>query len=288
MSTKDSPLVQPDSEESKGKNDCFSGLVYEINAPKILLESLSARSTMLVFAITYIAFIIGFGLDIDSAYTGFTSSNVVIPGVSSNPHSWKGTVTSLTNIISLSVSVQQTNFSSIIKNEISESKITSLYDAHVWACYKAEGCQDNFGTSVRSFIDRDAWSRVLSVTSEEISFSWESLKEDSIKKELIPNTFQNQESIPARGKVRSYYVEINYIENPSSLFTSYNYSLSENEVPPVEYTVSILNRPISTRASGACSVVLLFVACATLVSFIYIMIREKKKWLTGIKMFVKL
>ena len=248
--------------------------IYAINAPKIFLETLSARSTTIIFAVTYIAFIVGFGIDINAAYKGFTSSDVVLPGINSSPNSWNGTVKSLANVISVSLTVRQSNFTAL--DLVNQTASSTSYDATIWACYMAQGCGQNFDES-GGFDGTNIWHQVLSSKKNII---YVPPKEESVTTtwELIPTTFQNQESIPARGKVRSYFFQIEYTQISSELFAST--TADSNEVPTAFYTVNVLTRPGSSVTSGTFSVILLLVVCCTLVGFIYVMVKQKKKWLT--------
>lgn len=258
--------------EIEMKNDEIIGQIYAVNAPKIFLETLSARSTTLIFAITYIAFIVGFSIDINAAYKGFTSSDVILPGLSASNGLWTGTVTSLSNVISISVSVHQSNYTNHVTKNL--TSINAVYDATIWACYLSQGCGDNFGIG---YDNPTEWHTVVSMESKTISISSDSATGTDIAWELIPTTFQNQEAIPARGKVRSYFISINYLSNPGNLFMS---SSSSSISTSTEYTVNVLTRPGYSITSGTFSIIIFFIVLGTLISFIYIMNRQKKKWLT--------
>lgn len=258
-----------DKMESKGQ-------IYATNAPKIFLEVLSARSTTFVFAITYIAFIIGFAIDIDSTYKGFTASNMISPGVGILSNSYSIEIKSLSNIISVQVSVQQRNISKLVANNTGDD-LTMIYDASIWACYIADGCGQNFATN-RKIDQNDFWHEVVAVKSMGISIPVDSIEKNTVSVDLIPTTFQNQESIPQRGKVRSYFLSVDYSRNPYNLFlSSPNFNLRD---PNVLYTVSVFTRPATTITSGSFFVIFLIIVCSTLISFIYVMIKQKKKWLS--------
>ena len=76
--------------DTQRKGDDTTKQIYAISAPKILLETLTARSTTLIFAITYIAFVVGFSTDINLAYRGFTSLDTNLLGVGNNQNFWNG------------------------------------------------------------------------------------------------------------------------------------------------------------------------------------------------------
>jgi hypothetical protein len=251
--------------DSKGQN-------YAINKPKIFLEVLSARSTTVVFAITYIVFIIGFGIDIKSTYTGFTSSNIISPAVGPQPNSYSETIRSLQNVISVQASVQQMNVTKMIANNAGKD-LTITYDATIWACYIADGCGQNF---VGGSLDQhNFWHEVILVKSTAV-LPVASIENDILKVNLIPTTFQNEESIPQRGKVRSYFLSVNYTKNPYNLFLTSSNLRDSN----VLYTVSVFTTPATTITSGSFSIILLFIVCATLIGFVCVMIKQKKKWLS--------
>lgn len=256
------------------KDKVATGQIYAINAPKIFLETLSARSTTIIFSITYIAFIVGFSIDINAAYRGLTSSDVVLPGINDSPNRWNGTVKSLANVISVSLTVQQSNFSAL--DLVNQTASITKYDATIWACYLDQGCDENFVESA-SFDSKGVWHEVLSSKDQTI-YALSREENEVTKWALIPTTFQNQESIPARGKVRSYYFLVKYVQVSSQLFAST--SFDSNEAPRAFYTINVLTRPGSSVTSGTFSVILLLVVCGTLVGFIYVMIKQKKKWLT--------
>ena len=260
--------------DTQRKGDDTTKQIYAISAPKILLETLTARSTTLIFAITYIAFVVGFSTDINLAYRGFTSLDTNLLGVGNNQNFWNGTITSLSNVIAISLSVQQTNFSNVFLNNVSSA--ASIYDAQIWACYLPDGCGRNFAYNGRHD-GPNYWHEVLSTKSQSINIPSASVQDSTVKRMLVPPTFQNQESIPARGKVRSYFISVNYTDNPEGLFSS---SAALSTEPSTIYTVNILARSGSTVMSGTFAVILLIIVSITLTSFIHVMNRQKKEWLT--------
>lgn len=267
------PLYQKATKEIKVGD--VTEQIYAINAPKIFLETLSARSTTLIFAATYIAFILGFSIDINSAYKGLTSSDVSLSGINDTPNLWTGAVESLSNVISVSMAVQHSNFSRVISPD--NAKKFARYDATIWACYVSEGCGSDFVTS-SAFDSLTVWHEVLSIKSNYLDLSEKDGNSLTASWFLVPTTFQNQESIPAQGKVRSYYFKVDYTEDPGDVFKSL--PTSSTAEPSIKYVINVLTRPGSSVTSGTFSVILLFVVLGTLVSFIYVMVKQKKKWLT--------
>lgn len=267
-------------------DDCDSNTmvakIYNNNKPRIFLETLTARSTSLVFFITYAAFIIGFAIDVSSVYQGFTSGVHEIVGTRSI-NSFSGTVLGLHNVISFSLVVQQSNFTTIHMSQLEEeankdgNEIVIKYDTSLWACYRADGCHQNFDNTKSS----NSWQRVLTTQDGTEKFSIAKLLDEGIRWEIIPSTYQNQESLPSSGKVRSYYIQLNYTSNPLGLFTS----LNPVHVRDITYTAYILEQPSSQSTTGSGSVILLFVAVATLISFVTVMLRQRKKWLVRYSLF---
>jgi hypothetical protein len=286
--------VSQSSVGSKRKKDSLAANIYAHNAPKIFLETVTAKTTTLVFAVTYIAFIVGFTYDILTVYKGFKTSERVLGAkscsqqnisVSQHPKadfgcssgaSWNGLVTSLENVISVSLAVNQNNISTIL-NSKNSSKLESFnlqYDLRLWACYLPYGCKNNFA-SINDYSD-SAWHKVIELPSQSV-FIPKKIAVDNLRFQvgLLPNTFQNQESIPAHGKVQSYYFEVKFHDNPSGLFTGTNVVAFS-----VAYSVSVLSHPQFYTASGVFSCVLIFIAFGTLVGFVYAMSIQKRRWLS--------
>ena len=253
--------------------------IYNNNKPRIFLETLTARSTTLVFFTTYAAFILGFAIDVSSVYQGFTAGVHEMSGLTTtrNINGWTGTVTGLNNVISFSLVLQQSNFSSIHMSQLEEeankhgNEIVIKYDTALWACYRADGCNQNFGNTKSS----NSWQRVLTTQDGTVAFPIDTFLDNGIRWEIIESTFQNQESLPSNGKVRSYYIQLNYTSNPLGLFTTFD----PVHAKEITYTAYILQQPSSQLTTGSGSVILLFVAIVTLISFVTVMLRQRKKWL---------
>jgi hypothetical protein len=111
------------------------GRIYANNKPRIILETLSARSALIILIITYVVFIIGFIIDAYNITNGFSNSNVNLGSnlcssesvTTSNfttsrswgcldGNTWKSTVVGLTNVISIQLNVKQSNFSGLFNS----------------------------------------------------------------------------------------------------------------------------------------------------------------------------
>ena len=244
--------------------------IYNNNKPRIFLETLTARSTTIVLAITYVSFILGFAIDVSSVYQGFTTGIHEMSGLTTSSNGWTGTVTGLSNVISFSLEVHQSNFSTIHMNQLEEVKIR--FDAVVYCCYQTDGCHGNFGNTKSP----NSWQRVLTIRDSTESFPVNMFldKDNGIHWEIIPSTFQNQESLPSNGKVRSYYIQLNYTSNPLRLFTT----LDPVDAGLITYTANVVQQPSSRFTTGSGSVILLVVTIVTLISFVAVMLKQRKKW----------
>lgn len=233
------------------------------------MELLSARSTTLVFLATYAAFILGFAIDSSSVYRGFSTGAYPISGFTQTENVWTGVVTDVRNVISFRLFVVQKQLG---RSFIDDVKLQ--YDAEVWACYRPGGCGTNFGSFKSSL---SSWMKVLTMKGVTSLIPVSSLlDDDGLVWELIPITFQNQESIPSGGKVASYYMKLNYTLNPMGLFYSSNLTTAST----IAYTADILQHQSTKFTNGIGSVILLFFALTALFLFVYIMYSQKKKWLS--------
>ena len=243
------------------------------------MELLTARSTTLVFLITYASFILGFAIDTQSVYRGFSTGTYPMSGFTQTANVWTGMVTDVRNVISFRLFVVQNNFTVNQHTNLATTRslddIKLEYDAEVWACYRSDGCGTNFGSSKSTL----SWLKVLAMkgVSASIPVSSYHQQDGGLNWELVPMTFQNQESIPSGGKVGSYYMKINYTTNPADLFYSDN---SASSASSITYTADILQQQSTKLTSGIGSVILLFLALVALFGFVSVMYSQKKKWLS--------
>ena len=269
--------TQPDAATDDDPN--MVAKIYNNNQPRIFLETLTARSTTLVFMTTYIAFIVGFAIDVSSVYQGFSSGVHEMSGLSSTSDGWTGTVLGLNNVISFNLELRQTNFTTahmhLLEEEANKhgNEIVIKYETSLWACYRYDGCHNSFG-NMKSV---NSWQRVLTTKDGTASFPFNAFLEGSgVVWEIIPTTYQNQESLPSNGKVRSYYIQLNYTSIPLGLFTT----TDPVHASLITYSANILQQPSNQLTTGSGSVILLFVAVMTLVSFVTMMKIRNKKWLS--------
>lgn len=283
-------------------NQYLAGRIYASNAPKIFLETISARTAALIIALTYIFFILGFCIDFYTTYKSFNSSNVSltalpcgpggqgIPQGSNNFYScasgkhWNGTITDLSNVISVKLNVDQTNVTSILSNATAEFDVT--FSVELWACYNPGGCNDNFATDTYYTNDVGTWQHVYSEPDDlvRIDVSRDVKKNgltQSLAANLIPTLFQNQESIPTNGLVKSYFISLEYISDPYSVFVNPTYDPNH----PVYYNFDVINRP-RQLGINAVTIILLVVTITVLVMYVVMLSRQKKvlseqKWVVA-------
>lgn len=313
--TLDEPLLMEESKETpsslfarRNPDDKIYGTdstrIYAPHAPRILLEVMTGRSAAIVIAITWIVFIIGFTIDFDTTYRSFHTSNYDLSampcsdynlteiqrlnlgqyGCSFNRNSWNSSVIHLTNVISFGLSVQQTNLTSLLANSSVSTNFDIKYDLQVWTCYNENGCGNNFEQGSSYTEDANVWQPVLSLSPEtasvDLSTDVTSSKDGKkLEIQLVTNTFQNQESIPTNGLVKSYHINLQYLSDPYNLFSSDDRST----LPTTFYTMNIVRIPANNIAAGF-NVFLLIVTIAVMIYYCYIISRLKKviseqKWL---------
>jgi hypothetical protein len=151
---------------------------------------------------------------------------------------WVGHVTNLDNVISVALEAKYTNISSLIVNGTYINDDDILYDLKVdydialYACYKNSGCdplnvesdddallQDDLGPIKHNFDYTPGadWKIVLELYGNRILLSdYYIINQKSATVQLLANTFQNQESLPTNGKIKSYLVIVTYtMKQPS-------------------------------------------------------------------------
>lgn len=284
-------------------NEYLAGRIYASNAPKILLETISARTAALIIALTYIFFILGFCIDFYTTYKSFHSSNFKLtalpcgtqmaPGEGgagqdywscSSGKYWNSTITHLTNVISVKLDVEQTNVTSIFSNITDPFDI--MYNIDLWACYNKDGCGSQFASNSYYTNDPDTWQHVYTQNEQRlhIDVAVDVNKDGDIEdlsKSLIPSTFQNQESIPTNGLVKSYFISVEYTDDPYNIFMnekndSYHYTT---------YNFDVVERPRQLPVN-AITIVLLFVTLVVLVWYVWMLCHQKKvlseqKWVVA-------
>jgi Wnt-binding factor required for Wnt secretion/Lipase (class 3) len=258
---------------------------YGANRPQILLEVLSARTLILVIALTYLSFLGCFFLDYYSiSYDGSnTQFDLTTADSSFSGPSWQAYVnpTPITNFVSVQLNVAQTN----VTLQEGES-ISVTFDLGLYACYQSDGISGcgaftSGASSDGSLSSATAWHQVVSETNQ----IWTSTTTDkdviqeTITAGLLPNTFQNQESIPTKGIVKSYYMYVNYTSVVSTSTT--NCTLFTQPVDEITYQFILLSRP-SQRIRDSLTVVLMFFTILVLCAYIRVLYQYRKgsKWLS--------
>lgn len=302
-------------------------------APKIMLETLTARTTLIIIIATYAAFIIGFALDFVSIYESFNSSNHQLgsrfcknqtalepifdeisyytPQYSLNDHvitskfscsynatRWQSLITDVDNVISIKLSVHQSNLTLLFpSDEPVDSTLYVPYNLQIWACFNKNGCKNNFynndipdyssGSRLLNSHNDNLWynvikleNQVAKVKSNSFNDANESHKETAeLDYRLLPNTFQNQESIPTKGLIRSYYILIDYGSQDSDSSYSPLFSPFSEEVSKyINYNFEIVTRP-SEPVTDVLTIILFFLTLLVIFYYFKIIKKYKKKLL---------
>lgn len=201
-------------------------------------------------------------------------------------YSWNGTVNGLNNVISTQLSVTQTNFSSLSNwSTIDSSNICQFvsvqFDVTLWACYESYGCGNSF-SGAGGNNDLHTWHQVIALNSQTATFDSCALSsESSAVLSLLPNTFQNQESIPSNGAVKSYLVQVSFYDNPFQLFIPVNAVAAQS----IEYSFEVVQRP--THGAGSSIATAILIVCIVLVllcsvGYVWIMLEtepDPRLWL---------
>mmetsp|Transcript_16006 Transcript_16006/g.24135 ORF Transcript_16006/g.24135 Transcript_16006/m.24135 type:complete len:1161 (-) Transcript_16006:137-3619(-) len=237
---------------------------YTSNAPKIMLETISARTATIILAVTYLTFALAFLFDLRSTMNGFRSGNKFLSSASCKSQGiitgdlnadygctqiaddntsltqdvvWVGHVHGFDNIISVALQAKYRNVTSVSLNgttlddDEELQDITIQYDVTLYACYHDKSCGSVSSTGQESGTNH--WKKVLTDTGREVTVGdVYNIGDDSATVQLLPNTFQNQESLPDNGKVKSYLVYVTYKGTQP-------YFVSSSEV---EYKFANINR----------------------------------------------
>jgi len=287
-----SPLAPSKSDRSPGSTmggkytDYTVGRIYASNAPKILLETITARTASIVISLTYAFFVFGFLLDFYTTYRSFHSSNYVLTAMPcdtvdqttsaqqtswscGSSSFWNGTLSDLRNVISVQLDVSQRNVSGLLSNATSQFPLSVHIE--VWACYNQYGCGTHFSSNDHYTSDPGVWQHMYTeskqlLVDQELDETGTGTDEQ-LSIQLVPSTFQNQESIPTNGLVRSYHFSVEYLQNEYGLF-------GQGDANPTSYTVDVVERPRQIAVNVMCLILL----CITLVvgSSYVMMLRQQK------------
>jgi hypothetical protein len=292
-----SPLRQGDVELMNAARqvvDEKKGRVYANNQPRIVLEILSARSALIILALTYTMFIIGFSIDAVSLTKAFHNSNQVLTSQSCSSsgithanyttssswgcfdvasNSWNSTVVGLNNIISVQLNVEQFNFSGLFNystDDPAEPKVV-YYNIYLYACFQSSGCGGLFLNTDTNNQNSDNWNQVVVLDGQQIKvyqhdLEYENYAPNGLTRTVLDNTFQNQESIPDRGVVQSYFFKVEYYNAEGEPATNLLASTDAYVLDSIQYTVLIVNRP--SHAAGEI-VVIIILMVFTIMSLAY-------------------
>lgn len=289
-------------EDEKHINRKATGRLYANNAPRIFLETITARTALIIIVATYAIFILGFGLDLNTIYKSFNSNkykilandcdnnndvdNNHVWGCTSGKN-WNSSITHLENVLSIKLRVDQSNITHILAH--ANQSFVMTYNSYLWACYNENGCDNNFALDDSYTSDPNLWQQVLFKSHQSITINLPdtqdlSNEEYTLEIELIPNTFQNQESIPTNGLVKAYHVNIQYLEDPYGLFTAPTTSTNDTSyLEYISYIVDISNRDQEVVAD-AFTIILMFFTIVLLCFYVYVLSKQKhllseQKWL---------
>jgi len=284
-------------------DDYTAGRTYASNAPKIFLETITARTATLVIIITYVFFIVGFIIDFFTTYSSFNSNKYELNGLLCNQTksssssssssvkynqygcshltSFNGTINHLTNVISVGLHVVNRNISEKnISNSLTiKNGIQIEYNVILWACYNENGCNSNFQYNYAYTKNPNIYQKVLKNYHQikQLYFGNDIIKNDEYSyhtsMEIFPNTFQNQESIPTNGLVKSYFTQIEYIKDDYHLFSNNNNNKKLDKNIIYKFDISNRERQI---VDDSITIILLVITLIVLGIYIYILSKQKK------------
>jgi hypothetical protein len=280
-------------------NEYLAGRIYASNAPKILLETITARTATVIIALTYIFFLLGFCVDFYTTYRSFHSSNYKLSALPcstgdvnqtanfiscSSGRYWNATVTELANVISVKLDVEQKNVSSQIANTTDVFDLK--YNIDLWACYNQEGCGTRFASDDYYTDDADTWQHVYFKNEQDMRIDVEvdvskDGETEQLTKSLFPSTFQNQESIPTNGLVKAYFISVEYTDDPYNLFISQK----NDSYHDTFYYFDVVERP-RQETVNIVTILLLFVTLFVLGWYVHMLSQQKKvlseqKWVVA-------
>jgi len=300
-----------------------------LNAPHILLETINARTAGVIIIATYVVFLVCMIIDFNTTVGTFYGSNNDIHlgsricgarnyslqstggtwGCWSSLKSWHGKVDNLSNILLVTLNVNQQNVSRIntavnySSNSINSSSSSSsssssgsstssdpymYYNVDLYACFQRDGCYDKF-TKTNGGSNAYNWQKVLSKSG----YGQNLLESSSDKNLASANTqkqpkvgytlfsiFQNQESLPTNGLVKSYYIQVNFLFEqvsflPLSTLGGGDGEQEQDSSGSSGFTLTVASRPPSLGYNVA--TIFLFVLTVFILS-IYLLIMRRKAW----------
>lgn len=276
--------------------------VYISNKPKILLEVISARTAWVLIVATFLVFAIGCAIDLHSVVVSFTSSNRVLGGAICNSAQilgvatddfgcvasisddgaiveWVGMVTDLENVISVQLELDLQNFTSIIGDNGTEYSIDSTtgalidfeYSARIYCCYQPDGCGTSFSDDVS--INAHSWYSMMYMDNETDSvYDSYDTNDQELSYVLFGYIFQNQEAIPTRGKVQSYFLEV------QSVMKLDDETFRPNDGSQISYKFNVVTRD-RVPAFDWMTLCLVVFTCIALYFYTKTLLEKQKKWL---------
>ena len=248
---------------------------------------------------TYIIFLCGFVSDLMNTLSSFRDGNRFLPALSCDGSNitfedswrhtsdwgcsfnldtptptWVGHIQDLTNIISIELQVTQSNFTTTkINNTLVPTDFEVLqdlyitYDVELYGCYDRNRC-DKIENGVEG-----RWQVVLTLY-EQRTYLQQVFRPYDLSANLIifGNTFQNQEALPTKGKLKSYLVYVYYKNVINGVFDGSQ---------EMKYEFLTVTRPLTSRANIFLSVLL---GCTVLIFVlfcraVYSVNPVVKKWL---------
>jgi hypothetical protein len=140
------------------------------------------------------------------------------------------------------------------------------YDLDLYCCYTDTDCgavdppRGRRGRTETETEESNGWKKVVSLTQKNIHIDrYLTIEDDdSTAVTLLSNTFQNQESLPTKGRVRSYLIFVHY----DDLYTSYRAWSS------LSYTFHDISRP-NTPLVDSFLPVLMTLTCVLFIGYLY-------------------
>lgn len=301
--------------EGEGKRQTLNTSSWKrsvvINAPHILLETINARTAGIIIVATYLCFIVSFIIDFNTTYTSFNGNNndfrlgsrlcsatnaslqvSTSPwGCWSDVKTWHGTVDNLSNVLLVTLAVRRDNFS--LADAINSTADPFLFfNVDLYACFLENGCGSHF-VPTKYTPALKVWQKVLSTSGYSQSVLTTSDMQLALSQQPLEGTFfsifQNQESLPTNGLVKSYYVQVSFLYEQTALIsaTSSTSTSSMSSKPPTSsaslslppqptvFVMSIASRPPSLGYNVA--TILLFIATVFVLAT-YILMMRRKAW----------
>jgi hypothetical protein len=130
---------------------------------------------------------------------------------------WVGHVRHFENVISVALQSKYKNVTGVLLNGTYVDDDATLddlkfeFDLSLYCCYHNSGCGDISVTAIGKSNTGSDWMLVLSEKNAVVTVSdVYQVGDDSATIQLLSNIFQNQETLPDNGKIKSYLVFVTY------------------------------------------------------------------------------